>query len=103
MLEFKLFARRNKASMERMRELYKDLYDYIAHAFLSQIEGVTKGQIERMMVGAALLRGIPSAVILEEQFYPGLNSPVGRQMLGVLADVLLGDRDLEHQKKDNSA
>lgn len=89
MLEFKLFAMRNKTAAQRMRELYTLLYESVTHSFLSRANGLTAPQIERMMIGVALLRGMPSAVILEREFYPGLNSPGAKQLLGALFDLLL--------------
>lgn len=103
MLEFKLFAMRNKASVHRMRELYKLLYDSVAHSFLSQAMGLPDDQMERMMIGGALLRGIPGAVILERQFYPGLDSPGARQVLGALFDLLIHPPTLSRRGKDNPA
>lgn len=103
MLEFKLFAMRNKASAHRMRELYELLYDSVAHSFLSQAKGLTDVQMERMMIGVALLRGIPGAVILERQFYAGLDSPGARQVLGALFDLLFDPPTLARRGKDNPA
>ncbi len=100
-LEFKLFAMRNKASVHRMRELYELLYDSVAHAFLSQTKGSADLQTERMMIGVALLRGIPGAVILERQFYPDLTSPGAMQVLGSLFDLLLDPPNLVSRRKES--
>lgn len=103
MLEFKLFAMRNKASLHRMRELYHLLYDAVTHAYLSKAERLTDTQTERVMIGIALLRGIPSAVILEKQFCPSLNSPGARQVFGALFDLLFVNRDLGRRRKSGPA
>jgi AcrR family transcriptional regulator len=99
MLEFKLFAMRNKASVHRMRALYRLLYDSVAHPFLSQAKRLTDIQMERMMIAVALLRGIPGAVILERQFCPGLNSPGATHVLGAIFDFLLDPPNPARRRK----
>jgi AcrR family transcriptional regulator len=102
MLEFKLHAMRNKASARRMRELYRLRHESVAHAFLSQAKGLTDACKDRMLMGFALLRGIPSAVVLEKQFYPALNSPDARDVLEALFDSLVGCGDLVRRRKNGS-
>lgn len=102
MLEFKLFALRNKTSLSRMQELYQLLYDPVTQAFLSQARNLADGQKDRMVIGLALLRGIPSAVILERQFHPVLNSPRARQVLEELFDSLINQRNLKPGRKITS-
>jgi AcrR family transcriptional regulator len=103
MLEFKLFALRNKASARRMRELYLLLYESVAHSFLSQARGLTDVRKDRMLMGFALLRGIPSAVVLEKQFYPVLSSPDAKDVLAALFDSLVGCGDLVPRRKSGAA
>ncbi|WP_321476975.1 helix-turn-helix domain-containing protein [uncultured Paludibaculum sp.] len=89
MLEFKLLAMRNQASARRMRELYDLLYE-ATHTFLSQAKGLTDVQKNKAMMGFAIMRGVPGAVILEKQFYPALNSPDAKEILGEVFDSLIG-------------
>lgn len=99
MLEFKLFALRNKGSLRRMRDLYRLLYDSLAQGFLSQAERLADGQKDRMIIRLAVLRGIPAAVILEKQFYPVLNSPEAKSVLEEVFDSLLYLRALKPGRK----
>jgi AcrR family transcriptional regulator len=64
LLEFKLFALRNTTSKERVKELYKLLSADIGQLFQAA------GQRRKKDVdfAAAMIRGIPSALILERQF-----------------------------------
>jgi hypothetical protein len=64
LLEFKLFALRNTTSKERVKELYKLLSADIGQLFRAA------GQQRKKDVdfAAAMMRGIPSALILERQF-----------------------------------
>ncbi len=94
MLEFKLLALRNKASLLRMRELYKLIYEDMGRAALSGGGISTEKTRERDLIGLSILRGIPGVVILEKQFNPGLISPaVAEQMFESIFDALLGQRN----------
>lgn len=96
MLEFKVFALRNKDSFRRVRELYELLYDEITRGLLPPEGGFTDAQKNKVLVALAVLRGIPSAVLLEKQFNPILTSPgVSRKALEAVFDLLLTPQDLE--------
>jgi len=93
MLEFKLLALRNKASLLRMRELYKLIYEDMGRATLSSGGISTEKTRERDLIGLSILRGIPGVVILEKQFNPGLISPaIAEQVFENIFDALLGHR-----------
>jgi AcrR family transcriptional regulator len=94
MLEFKLLALRNKASLQRMRDLYRLIYEDMSAATLSERGFSTDKTRERDLIGLSILRGIPGAVILEKQFNPGLiSSAVGEQVFESIFDALLGQRN----------
>ena len=95
MLEFKVFALRNKDSLRRVRELYQLLYDDINRWLLSQGGGLTDAQKDRVLIALAVLRSIPSAVLLENQFDSLLDSPGARQALEAIFDSLLNQHDLK--------
>ncbi|WP_263382194.1 TetR/AcrR family transcriptional regulator [Granulicella arctica] len=94
MLEFKLLALRNKASLQRVRDLYKLIYEDMGRAILSGRGVSTVETKERDIIALAILRGIPGAVILEQQFNPGLiSSAVADQVFETIFDALLGHRN----------
>ena len=95
MLEFKLLALRNKASLQRVRDLYKLIYEDIGRAALSG-GGISTDQTkERDLIALSILRGIPGAVILEQQFNPGLiSSAVADQVFESIFDALLAHRNV---------
>jgi AcrR family transcriptional regulator len=94
MLEFKLLALRNKASLQRMRDLYQLIYEDMGRAILSGRGFSTDESKERDLIGLSILRGIPGVVILEKQFNPGLiSSAVGEQVFESIFDALLGQRN----------
>lgn len=100
LLEFKVFALRNKDSLHRVRELYQLLYDEIHRGLLPPGGGFTEAQKNKVLVALAVLRGIPSAVLLEKQFNSVLTSPgVGRKALEAVFDSLLQPQDLEPRRK----
>jgi AcrR family transcriptional regulator len=102
LLEFKVFALRNKDSLRRVRELYQLLYDEISRGLLPSGAGFTDAQKKNVLVGLAVLRGIPSAVLLEKQFNPVLTSPgVGRKALEAVFDSLLDGHDLKPRRKNS--
>ena len=91
MLEFKLFALRNKASLQRIRDLYQLIYEDMSGAILSGRGFSTDKTKERDLIGISILRGIPSALILEKQFNPVLiSSAVAKQIFESIFDALLG-------------
>jgi AcrR family transcriptional regulator len=96
MLEFKLLALRNKASLQRVRDLYQLVYEDMARAILPGAGISTEKTKERDIVALAVLRGIPSALILEKQFNPVLiSSAIAKQVFESIFDALLvqdGDR-----------
>ncbi|QHN03976.1 TetR/AcrR family transcriptional regulator [Granulicella sp. WH15] len=88
LLEFKLFALRNKDSLQRVRELYRLLYDDASKNFFKNVS--SEADKDRLHIALAILRGISNAVALEKQFNPVLNSrPMTRQVLGKVFDVLI--------------
>jgi AcrR family transcriptional regulator len=101
MLEFKVFALRNKDSLRRVRDLYQLLYDEINRGLLPEGEGFTRAQKNKVLVALAVLRGIPSAVLLEKQFNPALTSQrVGKKALEAVFDSLLTRQDLKPRGKN---
>lgn len=64
LLEFKLFALRNKTSKARVKKLYKMVSADIAQLFQDTGTGHKKG----VGFAAAVIRGIPSALVIERQF-----------------------------------
>jgi AcrR family transcriptional regulator len=94
MLEFKLLALRNKASLQRMRDLYQLIYEDMSGAILSDRGFSTDKTKERDLIALSVLRGVPGAVILEKQFNPGLiSSAVAEQVFESIFDALLGHRN----------
>jgi AcrR family transcriptional regulator len=94
MLEFKLLALRNKASLQRVRDLYKLIYEDMGRAVLSGRGISTDETKERDLIALSILRGIPGAVILEQQFNPELiSSAVADQVFESIFDALLGHRN----------
>lgn len=91
MLEFKLLALRNKDSLQRMRDLYQLAYEDTSRAMLAGKGFSTEGTRERDLVALAVLRGIPSALILEKQFSPTLiSSAIAKQVFENIFDALVG-------------
>ncbi len=75
LLEFKLFALRNEASLERIRKLYDLIYHDAERDLLSDELNFTATQKRRALIALALLRSMPSAVALESQFNQVMNRP----------------------------
>jgi AcrR family transcriptional regulator len=91
MLEFKLLALRNKVSLQRVRDLYQLIYEDMSHAVLPGRGISTNKTRERDAIALAVLRGIPSAIILEKQFNPELiSSAIAKQIFESIFDALLG-------------
>jgi AcrR family transcriptional regulator len=91
LLEFKLWALRNDASLQRVRALYKLLYEDMSRAILSETEPLSTLRGEKDIVALAILRGIPSAIILEKKFNPVLiSSAVAGKVFENIFDALLG-------------
>jgi hypothetical protein len=94
MLEFKLFALRNKASLQRIRDLYQLLYDDLGRDLLPRSEGFTKKRKRKALVALAILRSLPSAIALERQFNPVMNFPgVAKEALELIFESLLRMND----------
>jgi len=94
MLEFKLLALRNKASLQRIRNLYQLIYEDMGRAILSGRGFSTDKTKERDLIALSILRGIPGVVILEKLFNPGLiSSAVAEQVFESIFDALLGQRN----------
>ncbi len=94
MLEFKLLALRNKASLQRMRDLYQFIYEDMSRAVLSGKGFSTDKTKERDIIALSILRGIPGVVILEKLFNPGLiSSAVAEQVFESIFDALLAQRN----------
>ena len=103
MLEFKLLALRNKASLQRVRDLYKLIYEDMGRAVLSGRGISTEETKERDLIALSILRGIPGAVILEQQFNPDLiSSAVAEQVFESIFDALLGHRNISSTVKASS-
>jgi AcrR family transcriptional regulator len=93
-LEFKLFALRNKASLRRIRDLYQLLYDDLSRDLLPENEGFTDAQKEKALVALAVLRGLPSAIALERHFNPVMNlSGTTKEVLEAIFESLLKMND----------
>jgi AcrR family transcriptional regulator len=104
MLEFKLLALRNKASLQRMRDLYQLIYEDMSGAILSGKGFSTDKTKERDLIGISILRGIPSVLILEKQFNPVLiSSAVAKQIFESIFDALLGVGTTANQERQPSA
>lgn len=100
MLEFKLLALRNKASLQRMRDLYQLIYEDMSRAILSDRGFSTEKTKERDLIALSILRGIPGVVILEKEFNPGLiSSAVAKQVFESIFDALLGQSSPPHTIK----
>jgi len=94
MLEFKLLALRNKASLQRIRDLYQLIYEDMSHAIVSGRGFSTDKTKERDLIALSILRGIPGVVILEKLFNPGLiSSAVAEQVFESIFDALLTQRN----------
>lgn len=94
MLEFKLLALRNKASLQRMRDLYQLICEDMSRAVLSGKGFSTDKTKERDIIALSILRGIPGVVILEKLFNPGLiSSAVAEQVFESIFDALLAQRN----------
>lgn len=74
MLEFKLFALRNRGSLERIQGIHKILYDDVRREVLTDEFGFTETEKERALIGLAVLKSLPGAVALERQFNPLMRS-----------------------------
>jgi AcrR family transcriptional regulator len=89
MLEFKLFALRNKSSKRRVRKLSQLLHEDIDRKFFPKLGIVGKREKQRAAVGVAVLRALPSAIVLERQFNSVLDDAgVARQVFGGVFDSL---------------
>jgi AcrR family transcriptional regulator len=100
MLEFKLLALRNKASLQRMRDLYQLIYEDMSRAILSGRGFSTEKTKERDLIALSILRGIPGVVILEKEFNPGLiSSAVAKQVFESIFDALLGQSSPTHTRR----
>jgi AcrR family transcriptional regulator len=104
MLEFKLLALRNKASLERIRELYQLLYEDMSRVLQTETGVATVLTRQRDVIAFAVLRGIPSAVILEKQFNPRLiSTAVAKEVFESIFDALLKVEDETPAPRASSA
>ncbi len=104
LLEFKLFALRNKDSLHRIRDLYRLLYDDVSKNFFKNVS--SEIDKDRLHIALAILRGVSNAIALEKQFTPVLNSrAMTRQVLGQVFDVLMarGGSKVQLQKGECGA
>ncbi|WP_263360005.1 TetR/AcrR family transcriptional regulator [Acidicapsa ligni] len=91
LLEFKLFALRNTASLQRVRELHQLLYESSGRKLFLRIGITGKKKQDKAEVGLAVLRSMPSAIVLERQFSPVLGKPgITREVFEGVFDSLLG-------------
>ena len=74
MLEFKLFALRNRGSLERIQGIHKVLYDDVRREVLTDEFGFTETEKDRALIGLAVMKSLPGAVALERQFNPLMRS-----------------------------
>lgn len=96
LLEFKLFALRNKASRDRIRNLIEMLYDDISRDLLSDL-GLTKTEKQLALTAFIVLRSLPSAMALERRFNPGTSS--GAPLRRVLETVFEAMVNIGHRPK----
>ncbi len=94
MLEFKLFALRNRTSMQRVRKVNQLLHEDIDRKFFPSLGIAGKRRKQRAAVGLAVLRALPSTIVLERQFNPVLGrSEVAKQVFEGIFDFLLDVED----------
>jgi len=94
MLEFKLFALRNRGSLERIQRIHKVLYDDIRREVLTDEFGFTEKEKDRALIGLAVLKSLPGAVALERQFNPLMRSR--RLVQDVLEAIFLRLVEINH-------
>ena len=70
LLEFKLFALRNKASRDRIRNLIELLYNDISRDLLTDL-GLNKTEKQLALTAFTVLRSLPSAMALERRLNQG--------------------------------
>lgn len=100
MLEFKRLALRNKASLQRTRDLHQLIHEDMSRATLSGRGFSTAKTKEKDLIALSILRGIPGVVILEKQFNSGLiSSAVAEQVFESIFDALLGERNIASKPK----
>jgi AcrR family transcriptional regulator len=93
-LEFKLFALRNKDSLQRIQDVYRMMYDDIGRKLFPKIGITGRKRREKAKIGVAILRGMPSAIVLERQFNPVLGQwEITRQVFEEVFDLLLNAED----------
>ena len=71
--------------------IQRDTVDQAAETMLSQAEGSTKLHKDKLLIGSAILRGIPAAVVLEKQFDPALGFPKSKRILEAIFDSGIED------------
>lgn len=74
MLEFKLFALRNRGSLERIQGIHTILYEDVRRELLTEEFGFTEREKDRALIGLAVLKSLPGAIALERQFNPLMGS-----------------------------
>lgn len=95
MLEFKLFALRNRGSLERIQGIHKVLYDDVRREVLTDEFGFTEIEKDRALIGLAVLKSLPGAVALERQFNPLMRSKhLLRDVLDALFVTLVEINDI---------
>lgn len=94
MLEFKLFALRNKASFRRVKKLYQLIYEDVVRNWPIQGPLGRSDRNDRVQIALGILRGIPSGIALEKQFNPTLTSSgETRQALAKVFDALFQEEN----------
>lgn len=89
LLEFKLFALRNKASHDRIHSLTEMLYDDISRDLLTGL-GLSKAEKQLALTAFTVLRSLPSAMALERRFNPGTSSGAPlRQVLETVFNAMV--------------
>ena len=90
LLEFKLYALRNKSSRTRIRELYRLLYEDVSRDLLPDELGFTPQQKGKALIALGVLRSLPSAITLERHFDPTMQDKAAlRQVLETIYDAMV--------------
>ena len=97
-LEFKLFALRNKKSHERLRMLIEMLSGEYNELFFGTTK-VSRKQQASLDLALAMLRSIPSALVLESKFHPSLASAdKTKTSLTAIFDAVMPDDELRPRR-----
>ena len=101
LLEFKLFALRNRGSLERIQGIHKVLYDDVRREVLTAEFGFTEVEKDRALIGLAVLKSLPGAVALERQFNPLMRSE--HLLRDVLKAIFFAMVEINHRQVPGKA